>query len=205
MQGKWRSPVSSLCLRVTLRIRRVGVVNRLIPIGADGGFRKDEPMHAFTERLARRIEQAESATIAASLGDAAEIMRIWRFFGGDPARSAVVGPFSEDAEYPLVQADDIDRLKLALISFVRRHLHHPQLCSAIFAVYYLAAPDTKGLLIEVLRDCLGRDSHALYQTMLALEELGENLYGARGSRSSSDVELNERLARDYLASLRNEE
>jgi hypothetical protein len=121
-------------------------------------------MHPFTERLALRIEDPRSETITDSLGDAGEIMRMWRFFDGDPGGSAVVGPFSEQTEFPWVQADDIERLKQALVVFVRGNPHHPQLCSAIFGLYYLAAPDTKSLLIEVLRDSLGRDSGALYQT-----------------------------------------
>src|SRR5713101_4761140 len=118
-------------------------------------------MHAFTQRLAQRIEQPQAETIADSLVDAGEIMRMWRFFGGDPGGSAVVGPFSEQAEFPHVQADDIEFLKRALVAFVRRHPHHPQLCSAVHGLYYLAAADTKSLLVEVLQDCIGRDSGAL--------------------------------------------
>jgi hypothetical protein len=157
-------------------------------------------MNAFTQRLAERIEQPQHETIADSLADAAEIMRMWRFFGGDPSGSAVVGPFSERTDYPWVRADDVERLKQALINFVRRNPRHPQLCSAVFGLYYLAAADTKGLLIEVLRDCIGRDSGALYQTILALEALGDNIYGPRSSTSYDEVERNERVAREYLAS-----
>ena len=157
-------------------------------------------MHAFTQRLAQRIEQPQPETIADSLIDAGEIMRMWRFFGGDPGGSAVVGPFSEETEYPWVQADDVDRLKQALVTFLRRHPHHPQLGSAVHGLQYLAAPDTKSLLVEVLRDCLGRDSGALYQTILALEVLGDNLYGPRLSTSYDEVERNERVAREYLSS-----
>lgn len=157
-------------------------------------------MHAFTKRLAERIERPQSNTIADSLVDAGEIMRMWRFFDGDPSGSAVVGPFSEQAEYPWMQTEDIERLKEALITFVQSHPHHPQLCSAIHGLCYLAAPDTKSLLIEVLRDCIGRDPNALYQTILALEALGDNLYGQRSSTSIDEVERNERVARDYLSS-----
>ena len=128
-------------------------------------------------------------------------MRMWRFFDGDPGGSAVVGPFSEQTEFPWVQADDIERLKQALVAFVRGNPRHPQLCSAIFGFYYLAAPDTKSLLIEVLRDSLGRDSGALYQTILALEALGDDLYGPQSSSSFIEVERNERVAREYLSSL----
>jgi hypothetical protein len=64
----------------------------------------------------------------------------------------------------------------------------------------LAAADTKSLLVEVLQDCIGRDSGALYQTILALEALGDNLYGPRSSTSYDEVERNERVAREYLSS-----
>jgi hypothetical protein len=157
-------------------------------------------MHAFTQRLAARIEQPQPDAIADSLVDAGEIMRIWHLFGGDPSGSAVVGPFSEQAKYPRVQAYDVERLKQALIYFVRSHPHHPQLCSAIRGLCHLASPDTKGLLIDVLRDCIGRDSAALYQTILALEALGDDLYGPRSSTSYDEVERNEKVAREYLSS-----
>src|SRR3954447_20115291 len=157
-------------------------------------------MHAFTQRLAERIEQPQLETIADSLIDAGEIMRMWRFFDGDPGGSAVVGPFSEETAYPFMRADDVERLKEALVTFVRSHPHDPQLGSAVHGLQYLAAADTKSLLVEVLRDCLGRDSGALYQTILALEALGDNLYGPRLSTSYDEVERNERVAREYLSS-----
>ena len=100
-------------------------------------------MHPFTQRLAQRIEQPQPDTIADSLVDTGEMMRMWRFFGGDPGGSAVVGPFSEATDYPWVQADDVERLKQALITFIRRHPHHSHLCSAVYGLMYLAAPDTK--------------------------------------------------------------
>jgi hypothetical protein len=157
-------------------------------------------MNAFTQRLAQRIEQPQQQTIADALIDAGEMIRMWRLFGGDPGGSAVVGPFSEPTEYPWVQSDDVERLKQALVSFVRDHPRHEQLASAVHGLQYLAAPNTKGLLVEVLRDCLGRDSGALYQTILALEALGENLYGPRQNTSCDEVERNERVAREYLSS-----
>jgi hypothetical protein len=157
-------------------------------------------MNAFTQRLAQRIEQPQQQTIADALIDAGEMIRMWRLFGGDPGGSAVVGPFSEPTGYPWVQADDVERLKQALVSFVRNHPHHEQLGSAVHGLHHLAAPDTKSLLIGVLRDCLGRDSGALYQTILALETLGENLYGPRLSTSYDEVERNERVACAYLSS-----
>ena len=158
-------------------------------------------MHEFINRLAQRIEQPQPETIADSLTDAGEIMRMWSLFAGDPSGSAVVGPFSDEAEYPHVQADDVDRLKQALVVFIRTQPHHAQLSRAVFALCYLASHDTKSLLVEVLRDCLDRDSGALYQTILALEALGDNLYGPRSSTGCDDVERTERVAREYLSSL----
>ena len=156
-------------------------------------------MDSFIQRLAERIEQAQPEALADSLTDANEIMRMWSLFGGDPNGSAVVGPFSEEVEYPHVQADDVERLKHSLLVFVKNFPHHPQLGSAVHALYYLAAPDTKAVLIKVLEDCLGRDSAALYQTILALEALGENIYGSLSSSSYDEVEVNEKVAREYLS------
>jgi hypothetical protein len=157
-------------------------------------------MHAFTQRLAERIENPRPDSIANSLIDAGEIMRMWRFFDGNPGGSAVVGPFSEQTKYPHVQTDDVERLHKALVVFVTNHPHHPDLSGAVYGLSYLAEPGTKSLLIAVLRDCLGRDPFALYQAILALEAFGDNLYGKRQSTSAEEVERNERVARDYLAS-----
>jgi len=159
-------------------------------------------MHAFTRRLVARIGEAHPEAIGDSLIDCAEIMRMWQLFAGDPRGHSVVGPFSDKEPYPHVRAGDVDALKVALIEFIQRHPHHPQLCGAVFGLMKLAAPDTRDLLIEVLRDCLGRDSHALFQTMLALEALGEDLYGRELSRSFNDVEHNESLARKWLSERR---
>jgi len=159
-------------------------------------------MHAFIERLAGRIEQAETHSIADSLADAGEILRMWRFFKGNPSSLSDIErrARSEETDLPPVASDDIDLLKRALVVFVERHPQHTQMSGAVHALYCLAAPDTKGLLVSVLRDCIGRDSAALYQTILALEALGDNLYGSRSSTSVEEVDRNEKVARDYLKS-----
>lgn len=50
-------------------------------------------MHPFSERLAQKIDVPQQDSIADALTDAGEVMRMWRFFKGDPRSSAVVGPF----------------------------------------------------------------------------------------------------------------
>ena len=74
------------------------------------------------------------------------------------------------------------------------------LCSAIHGLTYLATPAIKPLLVEVLRDSLTRDSNVLYQTMIALEAVGEHIFGDVLSTSCDDIEQNQRRARQYLAS-----
>ena len=44
-------------------------------------------MHAFTQRLAERIDQPQPESIGDSLIDTGEIMRMRRFFGGNPPDS----------------------------------------------------------------------------------------------------------------------
>jgi len=50
-------------------------------------------MHPFTERLAQKIDVPQQDFITDALTDAGEVMRMWRFFKGDPRRSSVVGTF----------------------------------------------------------------------------------------------------------------
>ena len=154
---------------------------------------------AFTQRLAERIEHPDAATLEDTLIDAGEMIRLWHRFSGDTSRAGAVGPFSEPIEYPQVSADDAERLHEAILNFVRSHPRHPFLCSAIHALQHCARPETRPLLVEILRDALGRDSNALYQTMLTLEALGESLFGDVRSTSYDEVEQNERRARAYLA------
>ncbi|HEX4120971.1 MAG TPA: hypothetical protein VH619_10170 [Verrucomicrobiae bacterium] len=117
-------------------------------------------VHGFVHWLVERIEQPQPDTIAASLADCVETMRMWRFFGGSPAGSAVVvGPFSEQTNFPWAKADDIELLKHAVVAFIQHHPRHPQLCTAVHALGYLAAPEAKGLLIE---ERLNRSLHAAF-------------------------------------------
>jgi hypothetical protein len=158
-------------------------------------------MHAFTQRVVARIGQADPEEIADALLDACEMLRNWRHFRGRPGRGTV-GPFSDDEPYPLVAADDVEALAQAVVGFVRERPQHPYLCSAMYFFCYLRDPSTKDLIAEVLRDCLGRDSGTLYQAILALEALGENLYGPRTSTGYDEVERNERVARQWLLARR---
>src|SRR4051794_30785963 len=78
-------------------------------------------IHAFTQRLAARLEHPHATTIEHTLVDAGEIIRIWAQFGGDTARAGAVGPLSEPIQYPSVSAEDAARLHQALVGFVRSH------------------------------------------------------------------------------------
>jgi hypothetical protein len=157
-------------------------------------------IHAFTQRLATRIAHPDAAAIEHTLVDAGEIIRIWAQFGGDATRAGAVGPLSEPIEYPSVSAEDAARLNEALVSFVRSHPLGSMVCSAIHGLTYLATPEIKPLLIEVLRDSLTRDWNTLYQTMLTLEAVGAHVFGDVLSTGCDDVEQNQRRARQYLTS-----
>lgn len=75
-------------------------------------------MGGFIERLARSIEKPDHDEISQALTDVSEVMRIWRFFRGQPCRQFVLKPFTEDGEFPCVSADDVARLEAALLFFI---------------------------------------------------------------------------------------
>ena len=72
----------------------------------------------------------------------------------------------------------------------------PLLGTAIFALGKLYDSSLKGLFVEMLRRSLDNNPHALYQTLVALDNLEQNVLPGGGS--FNEYERNKRLAKDYL-------
>lgn len=95
-------------------------------------------------------------------------------------------------------ANDIALLKDNLVQFIQNNPAHSNVGTAIWALGKLFDKSLKPTLIAILQQQVSRDAGALYQTMIALDHLGENLFGDRLSRSILDVQDNRSLAEDYL-------
>jgi hypothetical protein len=87
---------------------------------------------------------------------------------------------------------DILRLKRAVVEFVEREG---------FGTWTLSKcqdPSLKPVFIQVMRRHLQGDAGELFQAMLALSDLGENVFPDKHSMSVLDEAGNRELAREYL-------
>jgi hypothetical protein len=96
--------------------------------------------------------------------------------------------------------NDIALLKVDLVQFIQNNLAHPEAGTAIWALGKLIDASLKPTLIAILQQQITQnaDAFAMFQTMIALENLGENLFGDMVSRSILDAKENRALAEDYL-------
>ena len=87
---------------------------------------------------------------------------------------------------------DMRQLKDAVCTFVER---------AGFGTWALsksADSSFKPLYVQVLRRQVDGDAGEMFQAMIALDIVGEDVFGGRRSRSILDEAANRRMAREYL-------
>jgi hypothetical protein len=89
-------------------------------------------------------------------------------------------------------SEDIEQLKQAVVSFVERKGF------GCWALGKCLDPSLKPLFISVLRRQLPGDVGELFEAMIALSNLGEDVFDGEESRSSLAVEHNRQLAEAYL-------
>jgi hypothetical protein len=78
--------------------------------------------------------------------------------------------------------------------------------SAVGSIYWalgkVGDPALRDFFIAALREQLNRNPGAVFQVMVALDNLGERIFGERRSRSIDDVVENRKAAEQYLAQAR---
>jgi hypothetical protein len=94
--------------------------------------------------------------------------------------------------------DEAVRRRQELVRFVEAQPDHPNVPTAVWALGKLFDKELKPLFEEVLRHHVEGDSGALYQAIIALDNLDVDFPEAHGSYSLDDVEKNRRMARAYL-------
>jgi hypothetical protein len=99
--------------------------------------------------------------------------------------------------------EKVSRLRDGLARFVAAHLRPPPVASALSALSVLRDPSLR----DLFRRCLEENAHAgpdmglLYSAMIALDNLGEQVFPlehGRGHASLTEYERNLRLAVAYL-------
>lgn len=93
---------------------------------------------------------------------------------------------------------DIAALKSAVIAYIELEPTAERVWGALSALSALMDATTKSTFVEALRKFAGTDSTALYQAMIGLDNIGEDVFAGRQSKSFTMVEENTRLAKEYL-------
>jgi hypothetical protein len=96
-------------------------------------------------------------------------------------------------EVAALTADELRQLRDALVAYVERT------GTGTFALGKCLDQTLKPFLVATLRRQLDGDPAELYQTMIALDNLGEPVFGSRRS-SALDELTNRAIAADYLRS-----
>ncbi len=162
--------------------------------------------HPFTRRIADQLEHGDAECLRHVLIDAAEMLRILRRFGGDPARArGVVGPFSSDEAFPPMGQEDGELLREALCSVLEHWRDADIVSAAANGLMNLAEPGTRPVLVQALRHAVAADNRALFQLLLALEAIDEDVYDPGLTTRSYDADaINRAAALRYLQRLETE-
>ena len=104
--------------------------------------------------------------------------------------------WDDEVKHHELSDDDAERLRDALVIFVKNNFDHNNHPSAVWALGKLADPSTLSPLREVLEKIVQEDNGALYQTLIALDNLGEEVFPT-GSSSINDGN-NRKIAIEYL-------
>jgi hypothetical protein len=110
---------------------------------------------------------------------------------------------TDGLDWPEVVAEpaspaDLDRLRDLLTEPVRARPSPAVAGPAVFALGKLYDPGLTEFFVQVLRDHLHGDAGVLYQAMIALDNLGANVFAGRQSMSIRDEDENRVLAADFV-------
>ena len=94
--------------------------------------------------------------------------------------------------------DDLSRLRDRLVDLVRAGVPAPVAGAAVFALGKLHDPALTGFFVGVLRDQLHADANVLYQAMIALDNLGVDIFAGHRSMSVRAEAENRALAAQFL-------
>jgi hypothetical protein len=146
---------------------------------------------SIVDRLCSALERGDSTAQAEAVQAAAALFE------------KAGGRGSADSDDQLsadgADAESLTRLRESLASFVERHIVAPPLSSAIWALGLTANPELRPLFVRCLQEhaSWGADTGVLYQSMMALQNLGERIF-PDGRSSLKDVERNLKLASEFL-------
>jgi hypothetical protein len=118
--------------------------------------------------------------------------------GLTPAEQMEQRGWSQEVAETSFSEDDVIQLKEAVIQYIRQHPMEAEAGGAIWALGRAFDFSMKPILIQALRAQVDRDPGAMFQAMIALVNIDEDVFAGNTSMSLIDVEKNRDLARAYL-------
>jgi HEAT repeat protein len=147
--------------------------------------------------MPRLVDEALAAIVNGDPEVSAEGIRLAiSFFEHSLGQTA--GLDREDVVAEPASPADIAKLRASLVDLVRAGAPDPVAGAAVFALGKLHDPGLTEFLVEVLRTYLKSNAGVLYQAMIALDNLGVDVFGGRQSMSVLAVDENRALAHDFL-------
>jgi HEAT repeat protein len=147
--------------------------------------------------MRRLVEEALAAIAHEDPGVTAEGIRLAiSFFEYSLGQTA--GLDREDVVAEPASPADLAKLRASLVDLVRAGAPDPVAGAAVFALGKLHDPGLTEFFVEVLRTYLKGNAGVLYQAMIALDNLGEHVFGGRRSMSVLAEAENRALAQVFL-------
>src|SRR4051794_19757780 len=148
--------------------------------------------------MARLIDQACDAIRADDPETAADGVRLALSFFEHAHGRTDEGLDRPDVVNEPAGPADLERLRDSLTELIRTRPSADVTGLAVFALGKLYDPVLTEFFVQILRDQLHGDAGVLYQAMIALDNLGANVFAGRQSMSVRDEDENRALAADFV-------
>ncbi|MCC7425199.1 MAG: hypothetical protein IT428_33430 [Planctomycetaceae bacterium] len=114
------------------------------------------------------------------------------------ARGQTSGLYRKEVLAEPASREDIERLRGELVDRVRHDSGFPATGGAVFALSKLDDPELTAVFVEVLRRYLHTDASILFNAMIALRNLGYDVFAGRRSMSILPADENCSMAAEFL-------
>ena len=158
-------------------------------------------MKSYVIDLISALDSHEFSEVAESILQISFIFEKHRGVGKDYMIERRMESFAWSREVASNDFDDTEvvALKSAIIAYIENEPAKVCIVGAISALSALMDLTTKSIFVAALRRFVETDKDALYQAMIGLDNIGEDVFDGNKSKSFMETEKNTQLANKYLA------
>lgn len=157
-------------------------------------------MDKFVEKLISDLHSNNPAAVQESLLQTSFIFEKRRGVGANLEIESQITSLCWSREVATTRFSDADiaALKTSVIDYIERCPANENAASALSALSALWDASTKPIFVKALRIYVDSNPDTLYQAMIGLDDIGEDVFAGRRRKSITMKEENTRLAREYL-------